>query len=140
MWDFFIFWDVTTIILLWLFLITVVHLFKYFTCKPSKLRTTQSHLLLEHLLYLNSPSNNQIDRKKLRSLFPENSLANHKLGFMETNIFATVLLKGFWSWCHSWYYSLKIMMIYWMTRQNLVKHTTIMERHISYCKNLNLTF
>ena len=81
--------------LLWLFLITVVHLFKYFTCNPRELRTTQGHLLLEHLLYLNSPSNNQIDQKNLRSHFPENSLANHKLEFMESNIFGTVLLKGF---------------------------------------------
>ena len=36
--------------------------------------------------------------------------------------------------------NLKIVVIYRMPGQNLVKHTTIMERHINYCKNLNLTF
>ena len=35
---------------------------------------------------------------------------------------------------------LKIVVIYRMPGQNLVKHTTIMERHINYCKNLNLRF
>ena len=36
--------------------------------------------------------------------------------------------------------NLKIVVIYRMPGQNLVKHTTIMERHINYCKNLNLRF
>ena len=35
--------------------------------------------------------------------------------------------------------NLKLFVIYWMTEQNLVKYTTIMERHINYYKNLNLT-
>ena len=36
--------------------------------------------------------------------------------------------------------NLKLIVIYRMTKQNLVKHTTIMECHINYWKKLNLTF
>ena len=88
-------------------------------------------------------------KKNLRNHFSENRLANHKLGFMGTKIFwysfAQRILKLIPYMvlntiiCLVRKVNLKLFVIYWMTEQNLVKYTTIMERHINYYKNLNLT-